>query len=102
MKIVAAITMASMLVASGAALAGDAAAGKATYQSKGCIGCHGADGKSTNPANPVLNGREADYIQQQLMAFRSGERQNATMNAMAAMLSDEDVANIAAYLSSAE
>jgi cytochrome c553 len=99
MKIIVAITMASALLASGAALAGDADAGKAAYQSKGCIGCHGAAGKSNNPANPALNGKEADYLKQQLMAFRAGERQNATMNAMASMLSDDDIANIASYLS---
>jgi cytochrome c553 len=100
MKMIAAITMATALVGSGTALAGDAGAGQAAYQSKGCIGCHGAAGKSNNPANPVLNGKEADYLKQQLMAYRSGERQNATMNAMAGMLSDDDIANIAAYLSS--
>lgn len=92
------VIAAAALGVAGQALAADPAAGKTAYQIKGCVGCHGPQGKSTNPANPALDGKEADYLQEQLVAFRAGKRQNATMNAMAAMLSDEDIANIAAYL----
>jgi cytochrome c553 len=48
---------------------------------------------------PVLAGKEEAYIVEQLTAFRSGERQNPTMQPMAGALSDEDIANLAAYLS---
>lgn len=85
-------------LASGSAIAGDAKAGEAAYNGKGCAGCHGAQGKSVIPANPVLAGLDAAHLSKQLTDFKSGARQNATMNAMAAMLSDADVANVAAYL----
>ena len=88
-----------MALASVPAIAGDAAAGEAAYNSKGCSGCHGAGGRSQIPANPALAGKDAAFLKTQLMDFKSGKRQNATMNAMAAMLNDADVANVAAYLS---
>jgi cytochrome c553 len=85
---------------SSAQAAGDAAAGEATYSSMGCMGCHGPAGKSAMPDMfPVLAGKEEAYIVEQLTAFRSGERQNPTMQPMAGALSDEDIANLAAYLS---
>ena len=92
------VIAASLMFAAAPAIAGDAAAGEAAYNSKGCSGCHGVGGNSQIPANPVLTGKGADYIKQALTAFKSGARQNATMNAMAAMLSDADVDNVSAYL----
>lgn len=62
-----------------------------------CAGCHGADGNSAAPANPKLAGMPAEYIAKQLKEFKSGERKNATMNAMAAPLSTEDMANLGAF-----
>jgi len=88
----------SMMLAAAPAVAGDAAAGEATYNAKGCSGCHGAGGHSQVAANPVLAGKGADFIKKQLADFKSGTRQNPTMNAMAGMLSDADVGNVAAYL----
>lgn len=99
MKMFTAMMMAGALAVSGNALAGDAAAGEAAYNGKGCVGCHGPAGKSSNPANPALAGKSADVVSGALKDFKSGARQNATMSAMAAMLSDADVANVAAYLS---
>ena len=100
MKLVqAAIFGAAMSFASIPAIAGDAAAGEAAYNSTGCSGCHGQGGNSQVPANPSLAGKDAAFLKQQLMDFKSGKRQNPTMNAMAAMLSDADMANVAAYLS---
>jgi len=93
-----AIIAVSMMLSAIPAVAGDIAAGKATFNSKGCTGCHGIGGHSQLPANPVLAGKGADFIRQQLTDFRSGVRQNPTMNAMAGMLSKTDIANIAAYL----
>lgn len=93
-----AIIAACMTLSAAPAVAGDVAAGEAAYNSKGCSGCHGAGGHSQIPANPVLSGKGADYIKKQLADFKSGARQNATMNAMAAMLSDADVDNVSAYL----
>ena len=94
----AALLGAAMSLASIPAIAADTAAGEAAYNSKGCAGCHGAAGKSTIPVNPVLAGQHASYTKKQLMDFKSGARNNPTMKAMAAMLSDADIDNISAYL----
>ncbi len=98
-KTVTAVMMGLMVLGSGAALAaGDAAAGKTKYAM--CKGCHGAHGVSKNPNYPTLAGKEADYLTKKLKGFRSKEIKNPTMNAMAAGLSDADIDNLAAYLSS--
>jgi cytochrome c553 len=80
--------------------AGDAAAGEAAYLSKGCVGCHGPAGDSQAPEMfPKLSGLEEAYLATQLTAFRSGERAGPTMNPMASALTDEDIGNLATYLS---
>jgi cytochrome c553 len=94
----AAIFGTAMSLASIPAIAGDAAAGEATYKSKGCAGCHGEGGHSQQAVNPNLAGQHANYTKKQLMDFKSGARKNPTMNAMAAMLSDADMDNVATYL----
>lgn len=77
------------------ASAGDAAKGKASAAM--CGSCHGADGNSTIAINPKLAGQNEAYLTKQLLDFKSGKRVNATMAPMANMLSDEDIANVAAY-----
>ena len=99
MKALSSIVLASALLISGQAMA-DAAAGKAAYAAKGCIGCHGAGGVSVVPTYPSLKGKDAAFIKQTLNDFRGGQRQNPTMNAMAAGLSDADIENLAAYIGS--
>ena len=99
MKILSTVILASSLMVSGTAMA-DAAAGKAAYASKGCIGCHGAEGRSAVPTYPKLHGQHAAYLSKQLKDFKSGARKDPTMAAMVAALSDADIANIADYLSS--
>ena len=100
MKLFSSIVLASALAVSGQALAGDAAAGKSAYAAKGCIGCHGAGGKSVVPQYPSLVGKDEAFVKQNLTDFRGGKRQNPTMNAMAAGLSDADIENLAAYIGS--
>lgn len=78
--------------------AGDAAAGK--EKSSVCAACHGADGNSTIPMNPILAGQYADYLVRALKDYKSGDRQNAIMNGIAAGLSEEDMEDLAAYFSS--
>ncbi len=78
--------------------AGDAAAGKA--KSVACAACHGSAGISPTPIWPNLAGQKEQYIVAQLKAFKDGTRQNAQMAPMVAGLSDEDMANLAAYYSS--
>ena len=79
--------------------AGDAAAGKSTvYQ---CQGCHGLpDWKTAFPEVyrvPKLGGQKPEYIVAALKAYKSGERDFPTMRAMVSPLSDQDMADIAAY-----
>ncbi|RRJ82976.1 c-type cytochrome [Aestuariirhabdus litorea] len=79
---------------------GDAAAGKA--KSAICAACHGANGKATIATYPNLAGQNYDYIVYALNAYKSGARsggQAAIMQAQAAKLSAEDIANLAAYFS---
>jgi len=78
--------------------AGDAAAGKT--KSAACAGCHGADGRGTSPLFPNLNGQKPEYLVRQLQAFRDGKRQDPSMAPMAAALTDQDIADLAAFYSS--
>lgn len=98
MKSIAAIALTAGLAISGNVAAGDAGAGEAAYSAKGCVGCHGAAGASVVPANPVLKGKDAAMLSEKLTGFKSGSIASPTMNAMAAGLSDADIANISAYL----
>jgi len=100
MKLFSSVVLVSALAVSGQALAGDAGAGKSAYAAKGCIGCHGAGGVSMVPTYPTLKGKDAAFVKQNLTDFRAGKRQNPTMNAMAAGLSDGDIENLAAYIGS--
>lgn len=99
MKFVAMLVCSLSVLLSGVAYA-DVAAGQSAYAAKGCIGCHGAGGQSVIPTNPVLKGRDSAFIMKNLTDFRSGARQNPTMNAMAAGLSDADIKNIGDYIGS--
>lgn len=87
-----------MSVSAVASAAGDAAAGQA--KSAVCAGCHGANGISLMPLYPNLAGQKDAYIVKQLKAFKAGERKDPTMNAMAAPLTEDDMANLAAHFSS--
>lgn len=82
-----------------AAIKGSADAGKnKVYQ---CQGCHGiADWKTAFPELyrvPKLGGQKPEYIVAALKAYRSGERDFATMRGMVMGMSDQDMADIAAY-----
>ena len=90
------LSIAAALTAGGMqAMAADAAAGKA--KSATCTACHNADGNSVNPIWPKLAGQHAGYLESQLQAFKSGVRKDPTMTAMAAPLSDEDMADLSAW-----
>ena len=64
-----------------------------------CTACHGQNGNSANPEWPSLAGQNAVYITEQLKLFRASHRNNAIMYPLAAGLSDEDIADVAAYFS---
>ena len=65
-----------------------------------CAGCHGATGLNPSPNFPNLAGQKAEYIVKQLKAFKAGTRTDPTMAPMAATLSAQDMADVAAYFSS--
>jgi cytochrome c553 len=91
------------LAASGTAAAaeGNAAAGR--QKASACMGCHNIGGyKTAFPqvySVPKLGGQHAAYIVKALQAYKSGERSHPTMRAIAAGLSDQDMADLAAYYS---
>jgi len=90
----------SLLVSNASMAAGDPEAGKAA--SATCAACHGADGNSTIPTNPKLAGQYESYLIHALKSYRSGARQNAIMSGFAAALTDQQIADLAAYFSSQE
>lgn len=93
LAIVSAVTLAA---SANIAFAGaDAAAGKAKAAT--CGACHGAKGISAVPTYPNLAGQKEAYLLKQLKAFKDGSRKDPTMSAMAAPLSDADMADLAAY-----
>ncbi len=85
----------------GPTLVGDIQAGKGKTQT--CVACHGTDGNSTVPNWPKIAGQYENYLVKQLREFRAGEkgpRYEASMYAMVANLSDQDIADLAAYYAS--
>jgi cytochrome c553 len=80
------------------ALAADSAAGKKVAAAT-CAVCHGIDGIAKNPEAPHLAGETAAYLVKQLKAFKSGDRKHEQMSIIAEGLSDEDMANVAAWYS---
>jgi len=85
--------------ASAADVAGNAKA--AENKVAACIGCHGIPGyKTTFPEVyqvPMLGGQSAKYIESALKAYQKGDRKHLTMRGIAAGLSDQDIADVAAY-----
>ena len=77
---------------------GDAKRGKAISYT--CLGCHGIEGyKNAYPTYsvPKLEGQHPEYLVAALQEYRSGDRAHLTMHAQASTLSDQDIADIAAY-----
>ena len=101
MKLPVSLVACSVLALSVAeAQAGDALAGETRY-SKNCINCHGKAGKGM-ASFPSLVGRDADYIAGRLMKYRAKKKvgpNSAIMMSWAVKLTDEEIANLAAYVS---
>lgn len=91
-------SVSATLAATTSLAAGDAAAGKT--KAAACAACHGTDGNSANPEWPKLAGQHAPYLVKQLANFKAGERTNAMMAPMAAPLSEQDMADLAAFFTS--
>ena len=92
--------IAALLLLSGTAAAeGDAADGAAIGYS--CLGCHGIEGyRNAYPSFrvPKLGGQTATYLEIALRGYRDGMREHPTMVAQAASLSDQQIADVAAFL----
>ena len=65
-----------------------------------CAACHGADGNAGSPAYPKLSQQHPEYLVKQLQEFKSDKRNNAVMKGFASALSDEDMKNIAYWVTS--
>jgi cytochrome c553 len=76
----------------------DAAKGEAKFATV-CVACHAADGNSVIPVNPKLAQQHPQYLIKQLQEFKAGKRNSPVMGGFAAMLSDEDMMNVAFWLS---
>lgn len=68
-----------------------------------CIGCHAIPGyKASFPEVfqvPMIGGQSAKYIEAALKAYQKGERKNPTMRGIAGSLTEQDIADLAAYYS---
>ena len=79
--------------------AGDAA--KGSQKTQKCTGCHGIEGWRTAYPEvyrvPRIGGQHEAYLVKALQEYKSGERTHPSMRAIAASLSDQDMADLAAY-----
>src|SRR6516225_6620837 len=93
-----ALSIAALFVSIRCASAADLAAGREL--AAGCAPCHGADGVSDVPLSPSLAGQPDEFVQWQLVYFRSGARKHEVMGPIAEALSNEDIRNLGAYYAS--
>ena len=82
------------------AQAGDLAEGR--DKASVCAPCHGVDGLAKQAHVPNIAGNSDIYLIKQLKAFRSGQRQDPQMSFIAQDLSDEEIANLAAWSAAIE
>lgn len=69
-------------------------------RSRACMGCHGPQGISRVQSYPSLAGKPQVYLEEQLRAFRRGERDDPMMSSVARNLSDEDIVALSHYYAS--
>ncbi|WP_407177801.1 c-type cytochrome [Bradyrhizobium sp. STM 3562] len=90
--------LAVTMIGASSAEAADIAAGK--EKAEICAGCHGANGISETENIPSLAGQPDQFIQWQLVFFRSGARKNEQMQPIVEQLNNEDIRNLGAYFAS--
>jgi cytochrome c553 len=93
-----AIGLSLLVQAAPARASGDPEAGRKLARM--CAPCHGRDGAAVRPHTPNIGGLDADYLATQLGSFRAAERIHEEMNVVARPLSDEQIANLAAWYAS--
>jgi cytochrome c553 len=96
----AALSLMALAASAPAAGAGDASAGR--RKAIACQACHGLDGLSKLPEAPSLAGQPERYLVKSLDDYRSGARQNEMMSIVVKTLSDQDIADLAAYYAAIE
>ena len=89
---------AALTALGGRAGAADVAAGKALAEA--CAPCHGADGVSQTALTPSLAGQPDEFVQWQLVYYRSGARKNEVMQPISEALGNEEIRNLGAYYAS--
>jgi cytochrome c553 len=100
---IAATALLSLGLATGSAIAaetsikGDPVAG--ATKAATCVACHGLNGNSVNPEWPVIAGQNAAYSRDQITRIRDGKRPSPLMQPMVKDLSDQDIADLAAFFS---
>jgi cytochrome c553 len=87
-----------VVAANGTVSAADVSAGRALAE--GCAACHGADGISQMELTPSLAGQPDEFVQWQLVYFRSGVRKSDVMRPIAEALSNQDIRDLGAYYAS--
>jgi cytochrome c553 len=87
-----------VFAASGHVSAADVSAGRALAE--GCAACHGAGGVSQMELTPSLAGQPDEFVQWQLVYFRSGVRKSDVMGPIAQALSNQDIRDLGAYYAS--
>lgn len=94
------LQLALLIAVAGPSWAGDPASGR--KKAVRCQACHGLDGVAKMPNVPHIAGESELYLAKQLKAFRGGDRRDPQMSLMAKNLSDEDIADLAAYFARIE
>ena len=92
------LMMAFLLAPPALAQEGDAQAGR--EKAALCAACHGPEGISMNPLWPNLAGQHEAYLAKQIRDFRDGVREDVSMQPFVANLSDQDIADLAAWFAS--
>lgn len=100
MKLAAVLLGGLMLAGAGPAVADDPAAGRKVANM--CRTCHGLDGLAQIPIAPHIGGEPEEYLEAQLMAFKTGAREHEMMSVVAAGLSAQQISDVAAWYASHE
>lgn len=92
------IPLIGLLASTGVLAAGPAPATPFPYFVANCFNCHGTEGR-VNSAIPSIAGREREYLEAALTAFKAGTKQATIMHQLAKGYTDEEIAVLADYFS---
>lgn len=103
MKALMTLFLGGLMLAGGTAVpvqAGDPEAGHKIANM--CRTCHGIDGYATIPIAPHIGGEPVEYLESQLMAFKTGQRQHEMMSVVTAGLTAQQISDVAAWYAAHE